>query len=97
MKTKLVNVRFPLELYMTGMDAVAEGSYANFQEFIKDAVRHSVQESKRDQALFNLCKNFGSTKGKARKPFTKEIKEQIAEGFAKQIGKQKELFKRANL
>ena len=97
MKTKLVNVRLPLKLYSLCMGIVAEEGYANFQEFIKDAVRHSVQESRKDKALISLEKNFGSTKGKKRKPFTKEMKNKIAEEFAKNLAKQEELFRRAGL
>ncbi len=78
METKLVNVRLPKKLYREGKEVVEIGGFANFQEFIKDAIRHSVRENKKDQALINLYKNFGSTKGKKRKPFTKEIKDKIA-------------------
>jgi len=95
MKTKLVNVRLPLKLYSLCMGVVAEEGYANFQEFIKDAVRHSVQESRKDKALINLEKNFGSAKGKKRKPFTKEIKERIALEHTPE--RAKELMKRFGL
>jgi Arc/MetJ-type ribon-helix-helix transcriptional regulator len=95
MKTKLVNVRLPLKLHSLCMGIIAEEGYANFQEFIKDAIRHSVQESRKDKALINLEKNFGSTKGKKRKPFTKEIKERIALEHTPE--RAKELMKRFGL
>ncbi len=78
MKTKLVNVRLPEKLFEEGKE-ICKGEYANFQEFIKDSIRHAVLEIKKQRALFNLRKSFGSTKNKKRKLFTKEIKERIAE------------------
>jgi len=92
MTTKLVNVRMPENLYHEGKEAVEEGGYANFQELIKDAVRHQIKEIKKDQALINLEKSFGSTKGKKKKPFTPKIKNRIAEEHTEK--RAKELFKR---
>lgn len=97
MHTKLVNVRLPEQLYSEGKDIVETEGYANFQEFVKDSLRHAINEIKKDQALANLQKSFGSTKGKERKPFTQDIKEQLAEEIVKNLGKQNSLFKRAGL
>lgn len=97
METKLINVRLPEELYKEGKDIVKRGGYANFQELIKDSVRHQINEIKKDRALINLEKSFGSTKGKVRKPFTKEVKDKIAEELVLNLDKQKELFRRVGL
>ncbi|MBW2986098.1 ribbon-helix-helix domain-containing protein [Candidatus Woesearchaeota archaeon] len=97
METKLINVRLPKKLYREGKELVEQDGFANFQEFIKDAIRHSVQERKKDQAFINLYKNLGSTKGKERKIFTKEVKDKLAEELIKNLDKQKELFNRAGL
>lgn len=78
MNTKLINVRLPENLYEEGKEVVEEAGYANFQEFIKDSIRSKITEVKKDKALINLEKSFGSTKGKIRKPFTKEIKDKLA-------------------
>lgn len=40
---------------------------------------------------------FGSMRGKKRKPFTSEIKDQIAEKLVRDLRKQKELFEHAGL
>lgn len=97
METKLINVRLPEKLYEEGKDIVKQGSYSNFQEFIKDSIRHNINQLKKDKALLNLEKSFGSTKGKVRKPFTKEIKNKIAEELVKDLSNHKELFKRVGL
>lgn len=97
MATKLVNVRLPEQLYKEGKDIVERGSYANFQELVKDALRHTIRDIKVDKALVNLQESFGSTRGKKRKPFTPEIKDQIAEKLARNLSKQKELFERVGL
>ncbi len=97
METKLVNVRLPKNLYKEGKDIVEKGGYANFQELIKDSVRHQINQIKKDKALLNLEKGFGSTKGKVRKPFTKEIKERLAEELVSNLDKQEGLFKRVGL
>lgn len=78
METKLVNVRLPEQLYEEGKEAVTMGGFANFQEFIKDAIRHRLEEVKRQRALAWLRENFGSTKNKVKKPFTKGIREKLA-------------------
>lgn len=78
MATKLVNVRIPDNLYSEGKQVVEEAGYANYQEFIKDSIRSKISEIKKDKALINLEKSFESTKGKKRKPLTKEIKDKIA-------------------
>ncbi len=54
-----------------------------------------VQEQ--EPALTALQKSFGNSKGKKRKPFTAEAKEAIAEELVKNLGRQKEVFKRAGL
>lgn len=95
MNTKLVNIRLPEQLYAEGKELVEIAGYANFQELLKDSLRHSIQEIKKDQAFVNLQKLFGSTKGKERKLFTSEIKNKLTEELVKNIGKQKILFKRA--
>ena len=97
MVTKLVNVRLPEQLYKEGKEIVEQGSYANFQELMKDAIRHTIKDINVDKTLINLEKSFGSTRNKKKKAFTSEIKDQIAEKLAKNIDKQKELFKRAGL
>ena len=97
MATKLVNVRLPEQLYDEGKEVVETAGYANFQELVKDSLRHTIQATKKDQAFINLQRSFGSTKGKVHKTFTAELKNQIAEELAKNLGKQKELFQRAGL
>ncbi len=78
MANKLVNVRIPENLYNESRELVENSGYSNLQEFIKDAIRNKVNQVKKDQVLINLEKNFGITKNKTKKPFTKEIKEKIA-------------------
>jgi len=97
MNTKLVNVRLPEQLYNEGKEVVETAGYANFQELVKDSLRHTIQEIKKDQALIQLQNSFCSTKGKERKPFTAEMKDKIAEELVKNLGKQKEAFNRAGL
>jgi len=87
MHTKLVNVRLPERLYKKGKETVEEAGYANFQELIKDSIRQRITEIKKDKALLNLERSFGSTKGKKRIPFTKEIKNRIAEAHTEERGR----------
>jgi len=79
MKTKLVNVRLPEKLYEEGKKIVENNGYANFQEFIKDSIRHSIAEAKEEQWMKTLKRLYGSTKGKEKKRLTKKEKEKIAE------------------
>lgn len=95
METKLINVRLPKSLYKDGKDIVEKGTYANFQEFIKDSIRHQINQIKKDKALLNLEKSFGSTKGKVRKPFTKEIKDRLAREHTPE--RARELMRRVGL
>lgn len=49
------------------------------------------------EALEHLRRNFGSTKYKPKKPFTKEIRERIAEKLINNLSKQKEVWKKVGL
>jgi|GEM_PF-2509074 len=88
MITKLVNVRLPETLYATAKNLLDVGGYANFQELMKDALRRTVQEIQKNQALLVLEKNYGSMRSKSMKPFTKEIRDQIAERLAERVEKE---------
>jgi len=97
MATKLVNVRLPEYLYKEGKRLTKTSGYANFQEFIKDSIRHKIADLKKEKWEHTLKKLYGSTKGKKHKPFTPEIKDKIAEEFSKNLDKQDELFKKFGL
>lgn len=97
MSTKLVNVRLPEQLYKQGREVVDSAGYANFQELVKDSLRHTIHDIKKDQAILKLQKSFGSTHGKKRKLFTPEVKNMIAEELAKNLNQQKELFRKVGL
>ena len=88
MITKLVNVRFPEQLYAEGKQIVETAGYANFQELVKDSLRQTIQKIKKDQALINLQRLFGSTAGKKRKLFTQEMKNKLAEELTVDLAKQ---------
>ena len=93
-----MNVRLSAELFTEGKKIVERGGFTNFQELIRDAIRHRIEELKKEQndVLF-LRKLFGSAKHKPDKPLTPEIKDKIAEELAKNPGRQKELFRKLGL
>ncbi|MBW2990093.1 ribbon-helix-helix domain-containing protein [Candidatus Woesearchaeota archaeon] len=97
MATKLVNVRLPETLIREGKKLTKSKGYANFQEFIKDSIRHQIAYLKKESWEHTLNRLYGSTKGKKHKPFTKEIRNKIAEEFSKNLDKQDELFKKFGL
>ncbi len=96
MVTKLVNVRLPMQLYTEGKEVVESEGYANFQDFLRDALRHFVQEIHKKRALRTLDKTFGCMKGQI-KQLTREEKEKAAEEFVANLDKQDELLKRFGL
>ena len=97
MRTQLVNVRLPKKLYQEGKELVEDEGYANFQEFIKDSIRHAIYEIKKQKALLDLEKNFGIAKNRKIKHLTQEDKEKIAEELAANLENQKEIFKKVGL
>lgn len=96
-ETKLINVRLPKTLYLEGIEIVEKNGYANFQEFIKESIRVNISTVKKERVLGNLEKTFGSTKGKIRKPFDKNIKDKIALELVNNLDRQKEIFKKLGL
>ncbi len=97
MKTRLVNVRLPESLYAEGKQLTESAGYANFQEFIKDSIRHNIAELKKEKWEHTLKALYGSTKGKKHKPFTTKIRNRIAEEHFKHLDKQKDILRRAGL
>lgn len=79
METKLIGVRIPEQLMEKGEEIVKEEGFRNIQELIVNAFREAILRKKRLHALKWLEANFGITKNQKRKPFTKEIREKIAE------------------
>lgn len=71
-----MNVRLPKELFTEGKKIVETGGFSNFQELIKDAVRHRIEELRKERALRFLEQSFGSEKPRPR--LTKEQREEIA-------------------
>ncbi|KYK24977.1 hypothetical protein AYK26_07920 [Euryarchaeota archaeon SM23-78] len=97
MATKLVNVRLPEALYKEGKKLTKSKGYANFQEFIKDSIRHQIANLKKESWEHTLNKLYGSTKGKKHKPFTRKVRDKIAEEHFKNLDKQEALFKEFGL
>jgi Arc/MetJ-type ribon-helix-helix transcriptional regulator len=97
METKLVNVRLSEELFLEGKKIVKIGGFTNFQELIRDAIRHRIEELRRELAIIDLKKNLGSAKHKPIKELTREEKDAIAEELARNPAQQKELFRRVGL
>ena len=97
METILVNVRLPETLYLKGKELVNKEGFANFQEFVKDAIRKNIEELEKKEFLEYLKRSFGSAKDKPDVPFTREIREKIAKAFVKDLSKQKELFHKFGL
>lgn len=97
MPNKLVNVRLPEKLFKEGKRLTKSNGYANFQEFIKDSIRHQIAHLKKENWEHTLNRLYGSTKGKKHKPFTRKIRNQIAEEFSRNLDKQDELFKKFGL
>lgn len=92
METKQVKLTLPKSLYEEGNKLVQEFGYSNLQDLTLEGLRKEVMELRKQQALMNLKKNFGSVKPKPR--LTKEQKERIAETSLKRA---KEITKRYNL
>jgi len=97
MVTKLVNVRFPEQLYEEGKEIVEEAGYANFQELVKDALRHTIIGIKKDKALIALQQTFGSTKNKTKEPLTSAVKNKIAEELVQNLSRQNDIFRKVGL
>lgn len=92
MESKHVKLTVPKKLYQESLQLVKEFGYSNIQDLTVECLRKQVIELKKQQALINLKKNFGSVKNKPR--VTKEQKERIAESS---LGRAERLTKRYNL
>jgi len=92
MVSNYVKLTVPSKLYKDGLKLVKEFGYSNIQDLTIESLRKQVIELKRQQALINLKRSFGSVKPRAR--LTKEQKEKIAESSLKRA---KEITKRYNL
>jgi len=79
MKDKSIHLRVPTLLYQESEEIKKDFGFSNIQEFIKDAMRKTILEYKRQKALKNLEKNFGSVKNIKR--LTKEEREKLALEF----------------
>ena len=77
MESKYVKLTVPKKLYQDSLQIVKEFGYSNLQDLTVEGLRKQVIELKKQQALINLKKSFGSMKPKPR--LTKEQKEKIAE------------------
>ncbi len=98
METKLVNVRLSAELFLEGKKIVETGGFTNFQELIRDAIRHRIAELKKEREdIIFLRKLFGSAKHKSIRELIREEKDAIAEELARNPAKQKEIFKKIGL
>ncbi|MEK6952984.1 MAG: hypothetical protein AABX29_08275 [Nanoarchaeota archaeon] len=76
MKDKSIHLRVPTLLYQESEEIKKDFGFSNIQEFIKDAMRKTILEYKRQKALKNLEKNFGSVKNIKR--LTREEREKLA-------------------
>ena len=77
MESKHVKLTVPKQLYQESLQVVKDFGYSNIQDLTVEGLRKQVIELKRQQALINLKKSFGSVKPRPR--LTKEQKEKIAE------------------
>lgn len=77
MESKYVKLTVPKKLYQESLQLVREFGYSNIQDLTVECLRKQVIELKRQQALINLKKSFGSVKGKQM--LTKAQREVIAE------------------
>ncbi len=77
MENKHVKLTVPAKLYQEGLELVREFGYSNIQDLTVESLRKQIIELKRQQALINLKKSFGSVKAKSR--LIKKQLESIAE------------------
>ena len=92
MTSQYVKLTLPKKLYQEGLQIVKELGYSNIQDLTVESLRKQILELKREQALINLKKNFGSAKPRPR--LTKGQKEDIAKHSLKRA---KEITKRFGL
>ena len=90
---KSIHLRLPKILYKESEKIKKEFGFSNVQEFIKEAIRKTILEYKRQRALNNLKKNFGSVKNIKR--LSKEELNKVALAFTPE--KDKEIAKRYDL
>ena len=90
---KSIHLRVPKLLYKESENIKKDFGFSSIQEFIKEAMRKTILEYKRQQALKNLERNFGSIKNIKR--LTKKEREKIALEFTPE--RDKELAKKYGL
>lgn len=76
MGSKYVKLTIPEKLYGDSLAVAREFGYSNLQDLTVESLRKQVLELKREQALSNLKKNFGSLK--AGKRLTRKEMEELA-------------------
>ncbi|MFH1211502.1 MAG: hypothetical protein V1659_01070 [Candidatus Woesearchaeota archaeon] len=60
--------------------------YTTKTEFIRDAIRQKLVEAKKEQALEELSKCFGSAKTKTTKKQERAIRKKVGKEFAEKFG-----------
>jgi len=90
---KSIHLRLPKLLYKESIEIKKDFGFSNIQEFIKEAMRKTILEYKRKQALKTLMKHYGSVKNIKR--MTKKEREKLALDFTPERGK--EITKRYGL
>ncbi len=83
---KSIHLRIPKVLYKESENIKKDFGFSSVQEFIKEAMRKTVLEYKKQRALKNLEKNFGSVKNIKR--LSKEELNKIALELTPERGKE---------
>lgn len=79
MANKMVHLRIPATLYADSREIVKQLGFGSIQEFIKDSMRKTVQEYRKQVVLVRLAALKGSAKGIKR--MTKEERNALALEF----------------
>jgi len=93
MANKLVHLRVSDKLYKDSIEIVRESGFNSIQEFIREAVRKTVEDFQTRMAIRNLRKLQGSVKGIKR--MTKEERDRLFEEYAKK--NPSEIFRKYDL
>ena len=77
MQSTYIKLTLPKKLYQDSLKLIKEFGYSNVQDLTVESLRKQIIDLKKQQALINLKKNFGSVKARPR--LSKQEKETIAE------------------
>jgi len=85
MATEMITVKLE-DMFLKEIDSIVKGQgYQNRTEFIRNALREKVEETKLKEAMMQMAKLKGASKKKTSDEHLEKIRQKVFEEFEKKI------------